>query len=671
MHLLEVQACQGGASLLPMESFSPRMKDDHESPTWGQPDTPRTRGGRISRKCSIRSLDSPDLTFTQTRSWGSTSVPDEPREDANVSLYHAPTLLQSHRTRLQHGEVSQSTGASPAMEEAIYEDDDDDEDEDEDEAGDTLEMEMDTGIYTAVVLAAFSGIHTKTLDGLGWMSVHPLVILFLCFPLFVSQISAMLALRLGIMRSILSEEIRPTESLVVLKVMMTLCLQMMTFSYLMRTLKLLVFVMNPLTWIDVVHFRDEWGQVARRRYWVRRLMRFLCHPVVLSASSSLACLMRFIIGYMVHIDSVSIILAASEVRGAIFDSMAVTFITELQVFYWETCQYVFRIKSQRAFRFEMNRYAWTSEGKLSEATRHRLVCPNFVRCVANWLPCLRLGQGVSSFQTAFIFGLLFLLYVRQIMVVAFALETKKLPVARDVCTTWRWMHKRDQAWWNPVVLGFNVVLHVSPLDLKKDIENEVNGTLCAPDGEFTAMTLEDIMHMIHARPAGILGGVALVCVLLLGRTCLVCLIRTGHKLHSVPDDDAWSCEGMCATGSLKSAEETMACWPSRSNSMRSSPKDAGTGTSSSSSSKRFRRSQSAGKMEPSLSRKSAGGGQTRTEKIRENFPSSWLPFWQQSAPPADCSPKGALVRPTKEAIGGTAELRELQTSLLNPATAAA
>eukprot|EP00971_Amphidinium_carterae_P067023 1327024-Amphidinium_carterae.1 len=29
-------------------------------------------------------------------------------------------------------------------------------------------------------------------------------------------------------------------------------------------------------------------------------------------------------------------------------------------------------------------------------------------------------------------------------VVAFALETKKLPVARDVCTTWRWMHKRDQ-----------------------------------------------------------------------------------------------------------------------------------------------------------------------------------------------------------------------------------
>eukprot|EP00971_Amphidinium_carterae_P108163 2141288-Amphidinium_carterae.1 len=46
------------------------------------------------------------------------------------------------------------------------------------------------------------------------------------------------------------------------QVMMTLCLQMMTFSYLMRTLKLLVFVMNPLTWIDVVHFRDEWGQAS-------------------------------------------------------------------------------------------------------------------------------------------------------------------------------------------------------------------------------------------------------------------------------------------------------------------------------------------------------------------------------------------------------------------------
>eukprot|EP00403_Amphidinium_massartii_P036418 CAMPEP_0178448930 /NCGR_PEP_ID=MMETSP0689_2-20121128/42259_1 /TAXON_ID=160604 /ORGANISM="Amphidinium massartii, Strain CS-259" /LENGTH=705 /DNA_ID=CAMNT_0020074173 /DNA_START=135 /DNA_END=2253 /DNA_ORIENTATION=- len=602
-------------------------------------------------KTNIISSDTPDLHFTHTRSWGSS--PRDVTEARDIEM-HLRDLPPSPKplSRNPTGE----TCASMAPE---Y-----DEDEDECENDDTLEMEVDTGIYTAVVLAAFTGVFARGFDGAGsWTSVHPLVILALCMPLFISQMSAMLALRLGMK---LSQDIRDMghpgnqQNLVILKVMMTLCLQMMTFSYLMRTLKLLVFVLNPLTWIDVLHYRSQYSQVSFpwQSGWFRRCMFCLCHPVVLSICSTLACMMRFVVGYMVHIDSVSIILAAEDVRGAIFDSMAVTFITELQVFYWETCQYVFRIQTTRGFRFMVNHSAWTDGGDLTESERERLVFPGCVRFLGRWWPFLRLGRGVSSFQSAIIYLLLFLLYARQILVVAFALQTRKLPVARDVCTTWKWLN-HGEARLNPAAIAFRAILYVSPLDLQQQTADLVhNSTMCDPNGEFNAMAMKDIEHMVVAHPGGILGGVALVCVLLLGRIFIALLLqgcqRSGARPGKGPDSEAsfpLGNEEFDRSTSFKSAR---------------SPHINRSGSHSSNCrSSNDSRSLSWGRRSSGSAPKSPGElpQSMRRERRRDSVPRSWMPFLRHRAADEGCVTARA---PRDSSLGQVAELRELQTSLLSP-----
>jgi len=122
------------------------------------------------------------------------------------------------------------------------------------------DVEIMEGMYTSVLLAAFGRItielgpkeHHKC-------KVHPFFLLILCVPLFVMQLSAILALRVDMNWQMRVGQLSNSNILAPLKLLMIFIVQLLSFKYLTNSLRLIVFVMNPITWVEIKRPRKtEW-----------------------------------------------------------------------------------------------------------------------------------------------------------------------------------------------------------------------------------------------------------------------------------------------------------------------------------------------------------------------------------------------------------------------------
>eukprot|EP00443_Scrippsiella_acuminata_P078150 CAMPEP_0115434704 /NCGR_PEP_ID=MMETSP0271-20121206/33282_1 /TAXON_ID=71861 /ORGANISM="Scrippsiella trochoidea, Strain CCMP3099" /LENGTH=379 /DNA_ID=CAMNT_0002860141 /DNA_START=56 /DNA_END=1196 /DNA_ORIENTATION=+ len=225
------------------------------------------------------------------------------------------------------------------------------------------------------------------------------------------------------------------EVLLRVKVLMVIIVYLSNFNLLLLTIRSLLFVLNPLTWLEV---SDHWPQGSGGL-----MFKFGKHGVW----AFLALSMRLVVGYCVCVDSVSVILNSVTPAEAIFNSLAITFIVDLSQCWWDFCASIFHFTAMEEFEFEMEETSqvWTETGDVHPEKLEKCSFPGCVCWIIRWtktritgdrsLLCRGYGYRMCEKLTAFI--VLYLIYRRQFYLVLFAVHTKVLPVARDLCTQWR------------------------------------------------------------------------------------------------------------------------------------------------------------------------------------------------------------------------------------------
>ncbi|OLQ01921.1 hypothetical protein AK812_SmicGene15307 [Symbiodinium microadriaticum] len=165
---------------------------------------------------------------------------------------------------------------------------------------------FDDDMYDSVTMAAFGGVHLQ-LPG-GTVRVHPMWLCLGCLPLFAAQQASLLYMRLGqelekpVHGEGVSDELK--QILPFAKTLMVYTLGLMLFPELLGACRLLLFVLNPTTWIDIKRFRPE-----KKAMWA-----FLWSTPVLVSCAATAELLKLSIGYVVLIDSVSVVLVCDTVQ---------------------------------------------------------------------------------------------------------------------------------------------------------------------------------------------------------------------------------------------------------------------------------------------------------------------------------------------------------------------
>jgi hypothetical protein len=359
---------------------------------------------------------------------------------------------------------------------------------------------FDGGAYMAVVVAAFGGVSVHT-SKTKKAEMHPATILLLVVPLFVVQMTMIIALSLdmdvmaGVIDYSEEDEMKRTRVLT-LKCLMICVVQLMGFGLMLSNIRFAMFVVNPLTWIEMAHpSLEEWlGELDNKTNKVEvdasktRWLGWAYHPLFLGLPCVIALVCRFCVSYFVTVSSMSIIFSSSSMTQTIFNSLALTFVNDLNSIYWDFIttilnlgkldEFVFKEridiihKMKLASKYGINAYEGTEsqpEGKDSQlipvssmrasvTTKEQVPFSDRVNAVEqvlqkttqSWFsqrnlasvitlcPWLSRGGGFRRSQDAFSFIVLAVIYLQQVFIVCYALTTNVLPVARDICTMWRW-----------------------------------------------------------------------------------------------------------------------------------------------------------------------------------------------------------------------------------------
>lgn len=381
-----------------------------------------------------------------------------------------------------------------------------------------LGLDRDAGVYMAVLTACFGGIRIHRSQGEGPM-LHPIVLLVLCLPLFVVQLSTILALRLDLdLESCVREprdgdtcidhahwDVNPAgaELATQLKCLMVLVMQLTQFHEMMRTARVAVFVANPVTWLEVKHpTAEDWTSHSLLLSFPKAHVLF--KPYLMAPLPLLALGIRFFIGYYVCVDSMSLILASTSVKDAIFNSLAMTFIVELNKIYMAAATDVIHLQFLEKV-LEIDPDCWMTADSF-EFTRKKeleISFPRFQSELVKRFKFLRRGHGAKDTEQILSGLIVGLIYFRQLLVLLHAYDTNVIPVARDICTTWRYDHglarvfkktSRFISW----VLG-NIVL-IDASSATEHVATDVLDGKCEPSEKYYRMMNSDISNLIKKNP---------------------------------------------------------------------------------------------------------------------------------------------------------------------------
>lgn len=362
---------------------------------------------------------------------------------------------------------------------------------------------FDDDMYDSVTMAAFGGVHLQ-LPG-GTVRVHPMWLCLGCLPLFAAQQASLLYMRLGqelekpVHGEGVSDELK--QILPFAKTLMVYTLGLMLFPELLGACRLLLFVLNPTTWIDIKRFRPE-----KKAMWA-----FLWSTPVLVSCAATAELLKLSIGYVVLIDSVSVVLVCDTVQDTLFNSLALTFLVDLDNKLWEVVKSVFGIEYKEQMQNLQLMTDEEQEIKRKEGNFKREGWEDwkiFRQC--SWL---RRAQGGSAVEALLVCAIFMFAYVRQMLVMLYSLKTDTLPVARDMCTIWHFTEEDSFKGMMTRRILRVMSLYAHPNGLLNQTCNPEVGGYCSD--QFRAITGRDMWDLAMERPLFIATNVAgMVCVLL-------------------------------------------------------------------------------------------------------------------------------------------------------------
>jgi len=315
---------------------------------------------------------------------------------------------------------------------------------------DDAELDLVPGIYTAALVARFGGVIIRVQGRL--VKVHPFFITLFAVPCFLAQLSAMFALRTDFE---LDQDIDVGDGhpwrcpLIRLKSLMIILFYIIHFKMLLSAVRQMIFMSNPLTWAEV--------KQPTRRSWLGRhddntLQRFAFSNLVMLPCVMVSLMAKFAVGYMVCVDSVSLILASSHAQETIFNCLAITFITELDQCWWECLCVVFHLRYTSDCPIELlaQDVLWNDDGSLTDKALEHWAFPGFAAIIVRGttFKCLErifnIKRTILSRTTIFKkieIGLalitMWFIFKRQLLVLLYALDTRVLPVTRDVCLQYR------------------------------------------------------------------------------------------------------------------------------------------------------------------------------------------------------------------------------------------
>eukprot|EP00930_Biecheleria_cincta_P093126 TRINITY_DN8329_c0_g2_i1.p1 TRINITY_DN8329_c0_g2~~TRINITY_DN8329_c0_g2_i1.p1 ORF type:complete len:452 (+),score=90.18 TRINITY_DN8329_c0_g2_i1:71-1426(+) len=404
----------------------------------------------------------------------------------------------------------------------------------EDEQG---EMEADVfvndDIYDLVVVAAFGGIELN-LSGDFRRTLHPVVLWIFACALFCVQLQSLMLLRLDMD---VDQEVKEKgeDMLISLKLLMISVLQLMLFKELMGSARLLAFIINPTTWTDVKR---------PNAVGAKSLAYLAFSPSFLFPLCLLAVFFKLFIAYIVCIDSVSLVLECRTVKDAIFNCLAITFIADLDETAWDVTSALFNFEKKKDWVFTL----FDSE-KQKVMVESRRECWRTV--VEDWLRCLRRGKGGRKAELALTLCFMTFVYMRQLFVILFALETNKLPMARDLCTEWRIMNGASSSS-NFMSQALGVMFKaISFQSSQKYLDHLVKHKLdhdCDVDGKYRRMLPSDMMYQVQQNPfeccvvLGLICGVLILPQLLMAMLtqsegCQKCIYGQDYRAVSIQDGE--------------------------------------------------------------------------------------------------------------------------------------
>jgi len=357
-------------------------------------------------------------------------------------------------------------------------------------------------IYDGVVIAAFGGMQIKVTKDVQ-VRLHPVWIFMMSLPLFITQVSLLMFLRLDIVEDFannhVDEKTWDHEKLTKLKIVMMVVVQIILFGEILAALRLLIFSVNPMTWSDVK--RVDTSRLPEQQRWFYT-------PVVLAPLAIAALGLKLSVGYLVAVDSVSIIFSAGSITEVLFNSLAITFIADLDVSFWKCVVTILHIKVDSDFKLVL----------LPDEDRIRLSQQSWMK-LPECLHFLGHGKGGARLEVMLTFGGCFCIYSRQLFIILFALKTKTLPVVRDVCTTWRWRSgKSGRVGWffEFLAWAWESMFFVRMNDKVDAIVEKMGEENCTVTGIYGRMHASDVGHLLseHSRTTFLcLGGIAVVLVI--------------------------------------------------------------------------------------------------------------------------------------------------------------
>jgi len=248
-------------------------------------------------------------------------------------------------------------------------------------------------------------------------------------------------------------------------------------------LKLSIFILNPTTWTDIRRFD--------RSMFPNGFIRFSFHPIILFASAFAAMSFKLGIAYFVCVDSISLILEARTGKDAIFNSLAIIFISELDKVAWQVGTSLFSVQLKKDWVFTVDRNADDNIAQIG-----------WLKTLTAKAPYMRRGHGARNSEFFVVLIVMFLIYTHMLLVVLNAFQTNVLPAARDVCLMHRLMHGDDQYHWLEwCVMGTLRIMMVRDLEEKIDrLSLDTLDDQCRENELYGRMSSSQQLSLIKDRP---------------------------------------------------------------------------------------------------------------------------------------------------------------------------
>jgi len=215
----------------------------------------------------------------------------------------------------------------------------------------------------------------------------------------------------------------------------------------------------------------------------------------------IAMMLRFIVTYLVIVDSISIILTSKTVKAAIFDCLAITFLLELNGYYWKVLHTVFHFDPPDVteVNIQYNQAVWKDRtdprSALSAIGERSTIWPSFVNALSRNIPC-RDGLGGRRFESMLVSVITLFLAMRQVFLIMHALHTNISPMARDIC--WEWRFQERNQFTKRLV---NAWLWIDIRELVVNIvDNKLKAENCEYGGKYYGTELSDMVATALDKP---------------------------------------------------------------------------------------------------------------------------------------------------------------------------